>query len=244
MSEKNYVQAKEIARRIAVGVGGALVLVCGALANEGVGLVCVAIVVVLLLLGWGKLLDVPHPNAARLVMGLVALVALGVANWGTLTAMSFVLGLSVAATFVAEMLRRDGRPQLLEQAAGTFTGCVLIVMATLWIFVWCTDLGRTETILVGVVLATVALVESIPARTAHALALFNGAVAGLLMAWLLSVQLWLGFSLGIVTALIYVLLGRATRRVSSVSPMAGISRDLIAHCILGMLAYMFSWLLV
>lgn len=244
MGETDYVRAKETARRIATGIGGAVLLIVGALTNDGIGLVCTSILAIVFLLGWGQLLCLPHPHAARLVLGVITLVALGIATWGTLTVMSFALGLSVAVTFVAEMLRRDGRPQLLEQAAGTFTGCVLVVMLALWIFVWRTDLGRSEVLVLGVALAAVAAVESIETRTAHALAFFNGAVSGLLMSWLLSIQLWIGFVLGIMTAFIYVLVGRATRGSSRISLMAGMSRDLIPHCALGLIAYIFSLLLV
>ncbi|MCI5825541.1 MAG: hypothetical protein MR006_02615 [Arcanobacterium sp.] len=245
MSEINYPQAKTVAGRIAIGVGGAALVVIGSLSNEGTGLICAALFVVILLLGWSRLLRLPHPNAARLVMALVALVALGVANWGTPTLMAFVLGLSAAATFMAEMLRRDGRQQLLKQAAGTFTGCLLMVTTALWIFVWRTELGRGEALVFGVVIAAVALVESIEARTSHALAFVNGIVAGLLVAWVLSVQLWAGLAIGVCTPLCYVLIGRATQEVSQpLAPISGATRNLIPHCMLGVVAYVLSLVLV
>ena len=236
---------RAIAGRIALGVLGSLLLVLGAYTQIGSGLIVLAVLGVVFLIGWPALLAVPHPNLARIVNALIFLVALGIASWGTPPMMSFAAVLCVMVSFGAEMLRSDGRRRMLDQASATCVGGLLLVILVMWSFAWRSDLGQLLAILFAVVISVVTIIESLETASASVLALINGVLVGLLMAWLLELPFWSGAAAGVCVALCYAATGRAVREIPRPSPASlGASRAMIPFCVLGTAAYAISFAVV
>ncbi|MDO5724367.1 MAG: hypothetical protein Q4P33_08255 [Flaviflexus sp.] len=83
-------------------------------------------------LGWPFLLELPNPGTARRVMIVAAIVSAPVCYFGTIRTLAFAAGGVVVAGFIEEMLRRDGRPRLLEQISGTVSGGLLVLVGAVW----------------------------------------------------------------------------------------------------------------
>lgn len=85
-------------------------------------------------IGWPRLLGLPALLGSRVVLGLIALGSFGVlALGGGPGDLVLVAALGVVASLVAEMLRRDGRPRLVESLSGTVAGSVALVSAAGWL---------------------------------------------------------------------------------------------------------------
>ncbi len=94
----------------------------------------VAAIAVVCALGWPTIVDVP----ARLVSTIVLLVTaaasvLVVELLQDVAWLAVVCAGAVLVSFAAQLFRRDGRPRLLEQVAGTVTGAVIVASAAGWL---------------------------------------------------------------------------------------------------------------
>lgn len=94
----------------------------------------VAVIAAAFAYGWPQLLGLPARRSATVVLGLTgaAAIALVVATddmaWVTLA-----FGFAVLLTFGSQMLRRDGRPRLVEQVSGVVTGAAVLCSASAWL---------------------------------------------------------------------------------------------------------------
>ena len=238
-------ERKATTGRITLGLLGAALIAAGAMLEFGGSIVALAIIGVIMLMGWPTLLAVRHATRIRTMIALVLLVALGVANWGTPEVMSLVVALAVAGSFGVNMLPAKHRTQVLEQAGATFTGSLLAVTVAMWAFVWDTALGQAQVLIFAAVIAVAAILESIETRISHLLAFINGIAVGIFGAWLGDLPLWVGAAIGLCVVLCYVLTERAVREAPRPSPMlAGSARALIPHCALGMAAYVLALVIV
>lgn len=245
MVHAQRLELRAIAGRITLGVSGSLLLAFGAYANIGIGLIMLAVLGVVFLVGWPLLLAVPHPNLSRVTMAVVFLVALSIGSWGSPTMMSFVVALSVAVSFVIEMLRSDGRQHMIDQAAATCVGALLLAMLVMWSFAWRADLGQLLAVLFAVVICVVVIIESLGTPSSRIVALINAAIVGVLMAWLLDLPLWAGVSVGVCVVLCYAVTGRAVSEIPHPLPATlGASRAMIPLCVLGMVAYVLGFAVV
>ncbi|MCL2466934.1 MAG: hypothetical protein FWF02_01450 [Micrococcales bacterium] len=98
---------------------------------------CAAVLAVAVALGWPTLANLPERAGSALVVALtgiggVAAVQL-VGERADLRSLAVVFAASMLLTFVNELLRRDGRPRLVESIAGTVTGSMLAVTAAGWV---------------------------------------------------------------------------------------------------------------
>lgn len=85
-------------------------------------------------IGWPRLLGLPALLGSRVVLALIALGSFGVlALGGGPGDLVLVAALGVVASLVAEMLRRDGRPRLVESLSGTVAGSVALISAAGWL---------------------------------------------------------------------------------------------------------------
>ena len=86
--------------------------------------------------GWPLLLALPGPRGASGVVAATALVAVVVVattpGAASLQRLPVVLGLAVLAACAHQLLRRDGRPRVVDALGGTLTGCALVVAAACW----------------------------------------------------------------------------------------------------------------
>ncbi len=116
-------------------------------------LVVTALATLLVAGGWPRLAGLPVTTGPGIVIAGTGLASLAVvAVTGSVDGVAVVLGLAVAGSFVQEMLRRDGRPRLVESVAGTVTGCVVAGSAAMW-----PALGDTRPAAAVVVTAAAAL---------------------------------------------------------------------------------------
>lgn len=123
-------------RAVLTAVLGAVV--AGAAVLDPRALVAVVVLLALALAyGWPRLLDLPVPLGAFVVVALGGAGGAGVvaATRGEpfLRDLPVVIALAVLLTFVNEMARQDGRPRLLDSVAGTVTGVLVAAAAAGWI---------------------------------------------------------------------------------------------------------------
>nr|WP_194720171.1 hypothetical protein [Cellulosimicrobium arenosum] len=130
--------------------------------------------------GWPRLLDVPVHGGTRVVVALAGLGAVGAtaATRGepALRHLPVVLALAVVLAFVAELLRRDGRPRLVESLSGTVSGIVVATSCAGWIATGRTDAGASLVVTCAVALAIASAVSALP------LGLWAGGLATLALA--------------------------------------------------------------
>jgi hypothetical protein len=107
----------------------------------------VVLIVLGIALGWWGLLPLPHPKGTALVVALCGVLAVGVAVWAgeaidePLSPFAGLLAFAVLAAFLHELLRRDGRKNLVESLTGSFAGQTVAVLAASWVLLPTTDLG-------------------------------------------------------------------------------------------------------
>lgn len=179
---------------LAAGIGALLVAASflGPLAILGVLLVAA----VGLALGWPRLVGLPSRLGSVLVIALSSVLALGTVLFaGTLVPLLAVLGFAVVASFVHEMVRRDGRPRLVESVTGTVTGAVAAVSVAGWLVVSGVGPPAVLVTATGAGLCVAALTALVPLgrRYTSLIAVSLAVLAGLAVAWQLPA---LGFATG------------------------------------------------
>ncbi|WP_413451989.1 hypothetical protein AA0Y32_13225 [Georgenia phoenicis] len=180
-------------------------------------LVVVAALAILLVAGgWPRLVALPVTTGPGIVIALSGLAALAVvAVTGSVNGVAVVLGLAVAGSFVQEMLRRDGRPRLVESVAGTVTGCVVAGSAAMWPALGDSRAAAAVVVTAAAALAAGAACTAIQVRPqlGASLATVVAGGAGLLAGSLLPavgpvVGGVTGLVAGILTSAVHVVLGR------------------------------------
>lgn len=152
--------------------------------------------------GWSRLVDVPSANGAFRVIALSAapMVAATYAT-GTTPLLAVVTALGVIASFVHQMVRRDGRPRLVETVSADLTGIAVVASATGWILAVATD-GGVEVLLTAAAALFAASTVTLLRAASRPVATLAVAVAGLVGvvvgALLPEVGLVAGLSLGVV----------------------------------------------
>ena len=81
--------------------------------------------------GWPEAARIRNPRLARGVLSLVAAASALAATAGY-ESLAFVAAGSIFICFMAEMLRKDGRENLLGSVSATFLGSILIVASGFW----------------------------------------------------------------------------------------------------------------
>jgi len=145
----------------------------------------VGLAVLVLAFGWASLLDLPEPTGTAVAVALIGLGGAAVAlRAGAMTRplapFAALLALAVLLAFGHELLRRHGRPHLVESLAGTLAAEAVALLGSGWVLLPGTKLGLTAVAavaaaVVGVRLAALAPVQD---RVAGWVAFSAGAVAG------------------------------------------------------------------
>ncbi|WP_265522921.1 hypothetical protein [Oerskovia flava] len=170
----------------------------------------------LVAIGWPSLLDHPAPGGSRLVVALAGLGAVAAtgATQGepALRNLPLVLAMAVVLAFVAELLRTDGRPRLVESLFGTTSGVVVAVSCAGWIAAGRSDAGASLVVTCAVALAVASAVSALPlpgwwgAVATVALAVVAGGVVSAVMPMLSVLSgLWSGVVAGLLVAALHTL---------------------------------------
>ena len=168
-------------------------LAVAAFAPPLVLLLAVLLVAALVAVGWPELLDLPARRGTTVVVVLAGLAAAVVAalavhadavagglSDGLLGQLPTVAALALLGAFVHQLVRRDGRPRLVESVTGAVTGQAVVVLAAAWVAV---PAGFAGAPLVAVVLAALAAATAVcatgwPLRVAGPVSLLVGAATG------------------------------------------------------------------
>lgn len=212
-------------------------------------LVVVALSTLLVAAGWPRLAGLPVTTGPGTVIAATGLASLAVvAVTGSIDGVAVVLGLAVAGSFVQEMLRRDGRPRLVESVAGTVTGCVVAGSAAMW-----PALGDTRPAVAVVVTAAAALAAGaactalpLGPRIVSTLATVVAGGAGLLAGVLLPdvgplVGGVTGLVAGILTSVVHLVLGRFP---SSTRPLPALAAAALPAMLAGAPTFMLGSVLL
>ena len=140
-----------------------------------------ALLVVLLVVGWSRLTNAPAPGGVAVVV-LAAGAGAALLAWQTegepvLRHLPIVVAMALVLAFLAEMLRRDGRPRLVESVSATVTGAVVAVSAAGWIAAVRSIGGPELVVTAAVAIAVAAAVCAAPAARGWVGALASAAVA-------------------------------------------------------------------
>ena len=201
--------------------------------------------------GWPEAARIRNPRLARGVLSLVAAASVIAASAGY-ESLAFVAAGSIFLCFMAEMLRKDGRENLLGSVSATFLGSILIVASGFWPLLL-RNYEAGAVVLAGMCLligglgryASASDASSSPARLIARSFLYSFAggaiylyVTGLgfetrSLAWLAAMALAFGATSGLAD-------GAARSRV--VSTKAGSAAlAVVPHCALGVIVYALSF---
>ncbi|GAA0298630.1 hypothetical protein [Kineococcus aurantiacus] len=177
----------------------AAVLALAAFGPAPVRALAVVLVGALVAVGWPELLDLPARRSTTVLVGLVAVAAAvaaavavahardeGTQAAGVLAHSPAVAALSLLAAFTHQLLRRDGRPRLVESVTASVGAQAVVVLGAAWVAVPSTYAGATlAPVVLAAVVATAAVSATTwPLRVAGPVNLVVGGAAGWLAATL------------------------------------------------------------
>ncbi|WP_225752861.1 hypothetical protein [Actinotalea sp. Marseille-Q4924] len=202
--------------------------------------------------GWPVLLDLPNPLGTGVVIALVGLGSVLAVTVSTgaplLWLVPTVVALGVLLSFLAELLRQDGRLRLVESVTGTVTGLLVVSAASGWVAAVRAP-GDTALVITGAAaLAVSAAVSAVHlgVRTGVLVTTVAGVIAGAAVGSVmpgLSIVpgLALGFATGLLVAALHVLLdGVASLR----RPAASVAAIVLPILVSGILVYVVGRILV
>lgn len=204
--------------------------------------ITVAGIAALFALGWPTLLGLPARRGAVVVLALTGGAAIAsLLLWNDLLYVAVVLGVGVVAAFVRELVRRDGRPRLLESVSGVVTGAVVMASAAGWLAIG-TGQVSVGLLLVGAVTLTVSSACTalpIPGWLGSATTIVLGCASGLLVGSVIEVVGLLtgglvGLAAGVLTAAVHALFGQFP---ASGRPTAALAAAMLPVAVAGVPVY-------
>lgn len=174
----------------AVSLVAATMIVVAGYAGTAVLALGLVMLVLVLAAGWPVLLSLPDPIGSAALVALTGLGAVGVGMRPPepdrpLAGFAVLLSLSVIAAFGHELVRRDGRHDLVDSVTGTLSGQVLAMLGAGWLLLPDAQIGVATLLVAAVAVAS--------ARAATALP------------WPVSVTGWVAFVAGLIGALLAAL---------------------------------------
>ncbi|MBI4940143.1 hypothetical protein [Kineosporia sp. R_H_3] len=128
----------------------------------------VGLVVLVVALGSGVLLGLPHPNGSALLVLLTGWAGVAVTTFlpdvEPLGLLAAFLALSLLLAFAHELLRRDGRVDLVESVTGTVAAQVCVLLAAGWVLLPGTALGRAAVFVAAVSVGVARAATALPLR--------------------------------------------------------------------------------
>lgn len=144
-----------------------------------------------LAVGWGDLLRLPHkPGTAVLIgaLGAVGLVIGALASTADsglprpLAMYAAVIAAAVLTSFAHELLRQDGRANLVESVTGTLTGQVIAVLSAGWVLLAYTRPGSSAIVIAAAAVTAARLISALPLPLPAEVMSWVGAVVGVVAA--------------------------------------------------------------
>ncbi len=199
-----------------VAVAATVLLAVAASAGPTLLTGAAAVCVLAVALGWGGLLRVPERRGTTAVVALTGLAGVAAAELGRtrerpLAAFASLIALGVLVAFAHELLRRDGRPRLVESLTGTFAGQVVAVLGAGWQLIPATALGVAGVTVAAVSAAATkgATAVAMPARLTGWVSFGVGSVAAVAAAYTLErSHLAAGVAVGVSVAVVVSALDR------------------------------------
>jgi hypothetical protein len=154
-----------------LAVLGAVVLAVAGLAGGWVVTAAAGLSVLALAVGWADLLRLPHRSGTTILVGLLGIGSLVAGTVAVmpetgvtrpLAVFAVVIAAALLSSFGHELLRRDGRKDVVESVTGTFSGQVVAVLATGWVLVSYTSEGSSAIIVAAAAIATARLGSALP----------------------------------------------------------------------------------
>jgi hypothetical protein len=162
-----------------------LIVVAGYAVTPALLAGAVAFAVLVLALGWGSLLELPARRGTGLVVALVgcagAALAMKAANMTRpLAPFAALLAGAVLLAFAHELMRRHGRPHLVESVTGTLSGETVALLGGGWALLPGTRLGLAALVAAAAAVgaARVTAVLPLPERFAGWSSLLAGGLVG------------------------------------------------------------------
>jgi hypothetical protein len=163
----------------------ALIVVAGYAASAPLLALGVALAVLVLAIGWGALLDLPAARGSAIAILLTGWVGAAVAVLAArmttpLAPFTALLAGGVLIAFGHELLRRRGRPHLVESVTGTFSGQTLALLGGGWVLLPATSLGLAATVAAAAAAAATRMagLMPVPPRAAGWVAVGVGTALG------------------------------------------------------------------
>lgn len=150
---------------LAAFLSGALaaLMVLAAYVSPAVIAITVALIVVLVAIGWALLLDLPDPRGTAFVVAVSGWMGVGSAyaireTSRSLGVFSGLIALAVVLAFVHELFRHGDREGLVESLTGTLTGQVVVLLGGGWVLLPTTTLEQSGVVITATALGAARLV--------------------------------------------------------------------------------------
>ncbi len=199
--------------------------------------------------GWAELLGLPARlgTSILLIFSAAAGVYLQVVT-GDLAYVAASFGVVVALAFVHQMLRRDGRPRLMESVAGSVSGAVVVLSGVGWLAIGTGPVSVGLMLVGAVTLAVAAIGAAIPipqpwgAILTIAVAAGAGAGAGYAIVSVGPITAAIvGLCAGLLTAVVHHVLGQFP---ASVRTLPAIASALLPVLVCGVPVYVLGRVLL
>ena len=163
-------------------------------------------------LGWPRLLALPSLRGGPAVIiatGVAAVLVAVLVPHAEYSVM--VMAGGIIAAFVHQMMRKDGRPRLVEHVSGVVGGCVAVLCGAGWILAAAVHPYAATAAAVAIALAAAVSASRLPGRTVILLGPPAGAAGGLAVGLLVGgigpvLAALIGAGAGLVCAVLHVLL--------------------------------------
>jgi len=185
-------------------------------------------------IGWPSLAGLPFRPGSTVVVALGGLGAVAVVHYAVdepyLRDLPVVLAGAIVLAFINELLRRDGRPRLVESVSGTVAGTAVAVAVTGWVASGRAAGGESlvvtgaTALAVGSAVVALTLAPLLGAVVTTLAATAAGALAGALLPEMGVVPgAALGFSVGVLVAALHALFDRLPALSRKTAALAAIT---------------------
>lgn len=244
------VPARSVATAVIAGLIGVAAFLSAWFSLWPLLAVCLA-AVVLLATGWERIAGQPSESGTPVVLSATGILAL-LAAWLTpneplLRFVPVVITLALAMSFLAEMLRKDGRPNLVNSLAASITGAVIGAGLAGWIAAVRSETGAALVVTAALALVFASVVVALPIHPGWpvaAITIWVAAGVGLLAGFLVPHSNWsigavAGATAGLTVAAFRVLLSDDHRYHDN--RIVGVATAIVPIAVAGVLIYALKW---